>query len=146
MKELSSISKYYDPEYTLGPFGIGTIKHKNDGIKHCTREKEIGIKCKNLCTNKSGKVKPGKDLAAKPAVKFNSSMVRKTIQLKSDPKKCFIFFKEKYDTCSSLFSSQFRKAESIKRKRSRTRERHKKSKLDRYLANKERILKLIRYP
>ena len=30
-----------------------------------------------------------------------------------------------------------------KGKRSRTRERQKKSKLDRYLANKERILKLI---
>ena len=30
---LPSISKYYDPEYSLGPFDIGTIKHNKDRIK-----------------------------------------------------------------------------------------------------------------
>ena len=46
----------------------------------------------------------------------------------------------------SLFSSQFRKQRKLSRpkgKRSRTGERQKKSKLDRYVANKERILKMI---
>ena len=70
-------------------------------------------------------------------------MLSKVIQLKSDLKECFNFLKEKYDTCSSLFSLQFRKAESTKRKKKQNRRKAKKSKLDHYVANKERILKMI---
>ena len=70
-------------------------------------------------------------------------MLSKIIQLKSDLKECFNFLKEKYDMCSSLFSSQFRKVESTKRKKKQNRRKAKKSKLNRYVANKERILKMI---
>ena len=66
-------------------------------------------------------------------------MLSKIIQLKSDLKECFNFLKEKYDTCSSLF----RRAESTKTKKKQNRRKAKKSKLDRYFANKERMLKMI---
>ena len=54
VKDLSSISKYYDPEYTLGPFDIGLIKHNKDGIKQLYQkgeklEEEL-LECNNLCT------------------------------------------------------------------------------------------------
>ena len=68
------MSKYYDPEYSLGPFEIGTIKQNKDRIKQLYQkgkklEEEL-IECSNLFTDKSGKIKPGKDLR----VNFNSSI------------------------------------------------------------------------
>ena len=116
MKSLSSIGKYYRPEYIIRPFENVTIKHNKGRIKQLY-QKENGleeelIECNNLCTNKSGKVKPRKDLA----VKFNSTIPIKIFKLKSDLKECFKFLKEKCETCSSLFSLQLRKARSIKTK------------------------------
>ena len=130
VKDLSSISKYYDPEYSLGPFDIGTIKHNKDRIKQLYQkgkklEEEL-IECSNLFTNKSGKIKPGKDVG----VNFNSSLLSKLMQLKSDLKECFNFLKEKYDTCSSLF--EVRNSEKLsgpKGKGSRTGKRQKNQSL-----------------
>ena len=87
-------------------------------------EKEL-IECNNPCTNKSGKIKPGKGLE----VKYSSSVLSKTVQLKSDLKECFTFLNEKYDTCSSLFNLQFRKAESVIRKKKQNKRKAKSQSL-----------------
>ena len=57
VKDLSSIGKNYDPEYSLGPSDIGTIKHNKDRIKQLYQkgkklEEEL-IDCSKLFTNKS---------------------------------------------------------------------------------------------
>ena len=69
--EPSSMAKSV-PEYTLGPFYIDTINHNKDKIKQLYKKRkkleEQLIECNYLSTNKSGKVKSGKDLA----LKFNS--------------------------------------------------------------------------
>ena len=88
----------------------------------------------NNCTRKETNCK--KNLS-------NAVIYLLTNQLKSDLKECFDFLKEKYDMCSLLFSLQFRKGEWTKRKKKQNRRKAKNSKLDRYIANKDRILKMI---
>ena len=133
MKDLSWLSRYYDPEHTLGSFDIGSIKHNKDRIKQLYQEgKRLEEKLMSAIIygpTSQGRSNLAKILQPSPQSSFNSSMLSKIVRLKSDPKECFDFFNGKYDTCSTLFSSQFRKAASIKRKKKQNKRKEKNQSL-----------------
>ena len=62
----SAMVKFYDSDYTLVPFDIGTINYNKKRIKlEYAKAKELEqqvIDCNNIFTN-SGKIKPGRECA-----------------------------------------------------------------------------------